>query len=72
MFAGFGEEPPKPKQLTIHFILNGHPERLFTHTFPNSLTRSEAEEQCEAHWASGRRPLRFFSLEGVEMVDEEL
>jgi hypothetical protein len=62
MFAGFGEEPRKEKQIIIHFILNGHPERLFTHTFHKSLTRNDAEELCDSHWSNGRKPFRFFSL----------
>lgn len=34
--------------------------------------RNEAEELCDTHWPNGKRAFRFFSIEGVELVDEEL
>lgn len=65
------QEVKEPRQKLIHFIQNGHPEKLFTHTFTKPLSRHEIEPLCEANWPSGRRGWsRFFSMEGVEILEE--
>ena len=60
------------KRKMIHFIQNGHPEILFTESFSKLLTLAAIENVCEHHWNTKTKTLRLFSIEGVEIQEEDL
>jgi hypothetical protein len=69
MFHGALEEKPKLKPKTVHLILNGHPEKLYTYSYSKALNRHDIEGICDREWGGTKfRLTRFFSLEGVEIM----
>jgi hypothetical protein len=68
------EKEQKITQKIIHFIQNGHPEKLFTQSFSKPLSKCDIEALCDKQWGGGGRykSMRFFSLEGVEIMEEDL